>query len=774
MVIHYLKMALRHMLKYKLQSFISILGLTAGLFCLLICNYYNRAYMSGDKVFPTYSRMVIPQFRYSDMPEGEILNSVTNKEAILNEIDSICKQDLEGIAKYSFSEPALVRFYNRRKDNIIKVIYTNGDFFKVFPSEVIAGSLKRYSHDNNTAVITEKIAKRLFGDKSPVGKAFELKERLDNNPALTFDNNSGEVIETFRIIAVIKDYPSFIRSGNDWYKNEIFIRKDRAAFQRLMLFKSIDDIGQNNKRVAANHFSSDGKDVVVTLAPKSDESDINAPTIIIAIIGILVFSIGLTNFASFFIGSFWTRTRELNLRKMLGSSKSQLFIMLITEQTLYMVPVVILLFTFIELISMLYFMIPKEFINQLPPFELSLLYMQSLQYIFISYLMISIIALLSIKARNQKHSNHKLRNFMLGFQFFIALFFMLALAGTYQQKKITDISAKLNIPSEDVDRTVFWYPANHNNILRHKDELLHKIYQLSTVECVGKSYQDYSKIIENELYLFYSKVDSNWLELTGFKSIASNFKNNEPIAFYTPLYKEIEIYKKKEYDNSDKSITLDVDSIQRSVAGEVDYKLKLRHGNESAILINGNDQDLYNSFLIRLHSKSDVNSFITQLNQWQNEYTVEDENVITVPMREEFDNIGAQLMIIIFSFCSIVSLIITILGLYGAITLDTIHRQKEVAIRKVNGAQIKDIWWMFGRMYIRLYIIASALACMVGYAICLLSSTQETFSEGFFNYKNPLPWLIVLVISAIIVFMTVAWHINRISHMNPASIIKSE
>ena len=53
-------------------------------------------------------------------------------------------------------------------------------------------------------------------------------------------------------------------------------------------------------------------------------------------------------------------------------------------------------------------------------------------------------------------------------------------------------------------------------------------------------------------------------------------------------------------------------------------------------------------------------------------------------------------------FFSIVSLIITLLGVYSAITLDTERRQKEVAIRKINGAGIIQIILLFSRLYMLL------------------------------------------------------------------------
>ena len=64
----------------------------------------------------------------------------------------------------------------------------------------------------------------------------------------------------------------------------------------------------------------------------------------------------------------------------------------------------------------------------------------------------------------------------------------------------------------------------------------------------------------------------------------------------------------------------------------------------------------------------------------------------------------------IILFFSFVSLIITLLGVYSAITLDTERRQKEVAIRKVNGAGLKQIIILFARTYIYQLVLSATMA----------------------------------------------------------------
>ena len=122
---------------------------------------------------------------------------------------------------------------------------------------------------------------------------------------------------------------------------------------------------------------------------------------------------------------------------------------------------------------------------------------------------------------------------------------------------------------------------------------------------------------------------------------------------------------------------------------------------------------------------------------------------------------------------SVISLIITVLGIYSAITLDTYSRQKEVAIRKINGAGPRVIALLFGKLYIRLLVIAAIPSLAIVYLFLrMLISKKVVISAEWLN--NPVLWLSIIFLTTTIVFITVAYRIWLISRLNPAEVIKSE
>ena len=124
----------------------------------------------------------------------------------------------------------------------------------------------------------------------------------------------------------------------------------------------------------------------------------------------------------------------------------------------------------------------------------------------------------------------------------------------------------------------------------------------------------------------------------------------------------------------------------------------------------------------------------------------------------------------LIGFLAIVTLTIVLLGIYAAITLDTENRQKEVAIRKINGAGMKDIVLLFARLYATMLIVTFVLA------VPIVSALAKEFSQLYtiFIDMGVGFYACVFLCITVIVALTVGFRIYRITKINPAKIIKKE
>ena len=118
---------------------------------------------------------------------------------------------------------------------------------------------------------------------------------------------------------------------------------------------------------------------------------------------------------------------------------------------------------------------------------------------------------------------------------------------------------------------------------------------------------------------------------------------------------------------------------------------------------------------------------------------------------------------------AVISVLLVVLSIYSAISMDTVSRQKEIAIRKINGATPWIIAGIFGKAYLVIFLLAFAIAYpLVRIMLLSMDGPPVHCIQGW-------GWGISIFFSiALLIFLTTAYKIYRIMHINPAEIIKNE
>ena len=124
----------------------------------------------------------------------------------------------------------------------------------------------------------------------------------------------------------------------------------------------------------------------------------------------------------------------------------------------------------------------------------------------------------------------------------------------------------------------------------------------------------------------------------------------------------------------------------------------------------------------------------------------------------------------VYSVFALIAIVISCLGLFGLSLFDIRQRYREIAIRKVNGAGMKDLYLLLFRKYLKVIGCAFILAVPLSY--CLIHLYTQDFimkvSVGVGIY------LIALLVILFISLGTLAWQIHKAANIDPAKIIKSE
>ncbi len=116
-----------------------------------------------------------------------------------------------------------------------------------------------------------------------------------------------------------------------------------------------------------------------------------------------------------------------------------------------------------------------------------------------------------------------------------------------------------------------------------------------------------------------------------------------------------------------------------------------------------------------------------------------------------------------------VSILCIVLTIYSSVSLETRGRQKEIAIRKVNGAKTKDIIRLFSRYYIRTMALAFALVFIIGLAIiALISIGENSWPDLEFWFYIVLAYFGAAAIVALVTALTVGHKIYKVAKTNAA------
>ena len=794
MITHYLKVAIRNLLKYKTQNLISIVGLAVGLFCFCICFYISRFVGSVDKCFENRERIAEV---YLVTPEGHLLSGTSGK--LLPELR---QRNWEGVEDFIIlAKPYPSRVYNAIQENgealpyQLTMMEVDTLYNKVFTPTILSGSWEQAARNRNSIVLPEHTAKKMYSDiHLAIGKQIVL-------PRKQFSEGSV----TYTVQAVIKDLPentsmNFMRTidlltvnDEDGYESlpnqDILIHVIYAFLREGYTAEELSQSFQN----AGYTFKSFGENHSVHAKPLGkdhrESKTANIMGIVTSLVGLLILLAASLNFFHFQTGSFLNRGREFSIRKILGNTTSGLFWMQFIQITIVILMATLISGCLIELASPFLILSLFGLSIQMTKGDLIPHLFQYMGGLFLLTAMVAYgIALyirratmrLSLNGIGQVNGKKKLRNILLGVQFFICWLFVSITAGLYLQAEKTS-SAMFDTLTRQEKEEIISVPLNYkllppedrqviiNNIRQHagiKDLLF-----MNTRLFTGRV--DVMSDASDEKKVYHVRsigTTSNFGQFMNIKTEGQLPRKADEILISrnlvsqlgkSPIGESLDYYGKKNFTIT--GIIEDyTDYVYADGYGIADYGSVLFFIDEA--------KEGYCGYVKCYPGKAEeVQTWIELKLREVLPASVEVKISTLQKDIEENQALENKLKGIILCF-SIVCLIITLLGVYSAITLDTERRQKEVAIRKVNGAGLKEIIVLFARLYIWLLGISAVLAFPIVYLI--LQQWKQMYSV-FFN-AGILYWGGILLGVTTITALTVIFRILKIARINPATIIKSE
>ncbi len=796
MLLHNLKVALRNILKYKVQTLGSILSLAIGMVTLATVHSFLQNFrMASINHEPYYDRVY--NLRFDSIQKRQSDHSIRINGDIVRAVKANggprCIEQgpyaPNGMLTGGWAEFTL-NGNTRRKTPLDAVpLDRNYPNFVGIRSAITGENIKVLGpHD---AIINEKQAKQIFGDKNPVGASIRLSK--------DYGNYQLRLVDVYQDLSLTElDMSSSALFYSPWELEDM----DPEQFYAVNLYVVLKE-GCTPQQLKAE-VNSRLKPLGLKVKTEKLKDRLSEEYSTVAIAGSITYLIGSLILLAAIIGFlrmqtqlFWMRRREISLRITNGATRLQLFSMFATEV------VMIVLVAYLVAVLMGawicdYLAKPQfaEITSELG--TISHLYLYSL-VIGLVVMMLCLAIIWIVLSRICKHSqalesgmrrshNHWFRNTMLGVQVMISMFFLgVTFCLLCWVGKMADFN---HIPDDECayKQSLYLQTNAAENVQRLRDKLIH----LPQVErWIPYSYgfwkvnelaenEEFSKAVwKDDLFVSYSNVTNYKIQMTSDTSYLDFFKikvNWKPkanrkkcILVNEELYKLMRQYHVAPND----ILTVDeMDSYQ--IAGtfqSVPYEGSMKTDIYSFIVID--PKEAYGATHYILVAKPGEYKEM----QVAVDRTIQKlEPAVVKPMSSNLRDYMAREMFAleilqnIAWILAIVSLAICLISIFSTVMLDTQTRKKEVAIRKVNGALTRDITKLFGRTYLVITLIAMVFAVVAMLLFHIVLSKMFDMVE--INPVFPIILSIVIVIGFIAAI--IACQVRKIMKVDPSEILAKE
>ena len=794
MLLHNLKVALRNILKYKVQTLGSILSLAIGMVTLATVHSFLQNFrMASINHEPYYDRVY--NLRFDSIQNRQSENSIRINGDIVRAVKANggprCIEQgpyaPNGMLTGGWAEFTLNGKTKRKTQLDAVPLDRHYPNFVGIRSAITGEKIKVLGpHD---AIINEKQAKQIFGDKNPVGASIRLSK--------DYGNYQLRLVDVYQDLSLTEQNSSAL-----FYSLCELEDMDPEQFYAVALYVVLKEGCTPQQLKAEVNSRLKPLGVKVRIEKLKDRLSEEYSTVAIArsityLIGSLILLAAIIGFLRMQTQLFWMRRREISLRITNGATRLQLFSMFATEV------VVIVLVAYIVAVLMGawicdYLARPQfaEITSELG--TISHLYLYSLVIgLVVMMLCLAIIWIVlsrickrtqALESGMRRSHNHWFRNTMLGVQVMISMFFLgVTFCLLCWVGKMADFN---HIPDDEraYKQSLFLQTDAAENGQCLRDKLIHlpqverwipyswgfwKVNELAENE-------EFSKAVwKDDLFVSHGNVTNYCFRITSDTSYLDFFKikvNWKPkanrkkcILVNEELYNHMRQYHIAPND----ILTVDeMDSYQ--IAGtflSIPYEGSMKTDIYSFIVID--PKEAYGATHYILVAKPGeykemqvaVDRMIQKL-----------EPAVVKPMSSNLRDYVAREMLAleilqnIAWILAIVSLAICLISIFSTVMLDTQTRKKEVAIRKVNGALTKDITKLFGRTYLVITLIAMVFAVV---AILLFHIVlSRTFEMVKINPAFPIILSVVIVVGFIAAI--IACQVRKIMKVDPSEILAKE
>jgi putative ABC transport system permease protein len=802
MILNYLRVAKRVLLKNKTFTLINIFGLSFSMsVCLLILTIitdhlsYDDFHKNEDRIY----RVV------TDVQDNEQGRNFQYASTVMP-VATALKDEYTGVEEVVRLTKSLVGDAKVGK-TIIKVdgIFAEQSFLNVFSFKLKAGNPKNALVDPYSVIISEGTAKKFFKEENPLGQTIEIGgERVYTITGIVEDPPSKSHI-TFDLIGSLSTLRILERDNiiqhnkviGEWgnpYASYVYVLLDENMDPGI-INGNLEEISRQHKDASEMHISKFQLQKLSSITPSRVMNNVFTSTLpldFIIFLGFLALIVMLSacfNYTNLTVSRALTRAKEVGIRKVSGAKRWQIIIQFLTES---------MFFSFVSLIfaTIMYKYLIAAFNRMYLLQEVSLNFAENTST-YIWFLVFSIgvglvaglvpaIFLSSFKPLRvlknfsaiKLFSRLTLRKSLIVLQFTLSLFFIITAIVINRQSKLL-INSDYGFSKENIvniklqDADVDYYINEVSNLT--------DVVQFSACSHIPATGQVYNcrvrrNMDDEKLRTAFFYVDQNYIDNLDITLVAGkNFPEDasaENEQFIILNEKAIEdLNFKNPHEAIGESLIIDDnDSTLVRIVGVVkNYSHRIQILEMSAMALRYNPGGFrYANVKIKTDNVEATLAVLEKTWKKYDQTHAFDYKFFDAQLEEAYGFVKDIKGII--SIIAILAIIVASLGLLGMAIYNTESRVKEIGIRKVMGASISGIIFLLSKGFFSLILISIILATPLAYMV------NNLWLQEIANRISINPGLLITGVCILLGIgaVTIVSQSVKAAFINPASSLRDE
>lgn len=780
--------------RFKLASTLNILGLSVAFAVFMVILIQVRYERSFDKCYPG-AETIFRVEQIEDAGGGWAIFSRPMSDAIIASSPQIVTgSSYMDVMRLLGGTHVTVDRGGERVGFKEEIIPVDAAIVDIFSFDMVDGE-RRALEDPGKVLISQSVARRLFGDTPAVGQAIHQEEP-------TFTNNikdSVNGIPTLTVGGVYRDFPANSSLSNCIYFNQGDFNLDNwgnansLIYLRLTSADAAEAVADNFNRTFDWTKRWEGKKPI-RLIPVTDlyyntgvgfdttPKGNRTTTSILLAIAVLIIAIAAINFLNFSTALTPLRIRSINTQKVLGSPVSTLRTAMVVEA----VGICLLAFIIsIFIVSMLGVSSFKDYITAALNIE------SNIYIVLLTAVTAVVVGVLSglypavystsfppamvLKGSfAMSGSGRRLRSVLIGFQYVVSIGLIIAaIFINIQNRYMTKVDVGYNKDNIVMVQLSENLANNQSKILVDKlkqhtgiTDVAFSVIPFGVTDVTpswGNTYKD------KPIHFDAHQVSHNFLDVMGIRiNDGRTFSEGEETAPQRHII--FNDRARREYGMELGGKINDMEII--GFTDNFNYNSARKEIGNMAMILSGSqiedDQVKYTTAYVKVASP-DVVPAIEHIKRTV--YEIDPTYPANVSLFENnlndmyHDEQNLGFLVTIFSLLAV---LISIVGVFGLVVFETQYRTKEIGIRKIHGATVGEILKMFNRGFIRIVLICFVVAAPMAYFG--ISQWLESFV-----YRTPVFWWVFAVSLVIVMFITVGtvtFQSHRAATANPVNSIR--